>query len=179
MVWLQRFMEELGKKQENNRLYYYSKSYLHLAYNSTFHSKTKHIKLSYHFILSILEDGHLKLEKIHTSQNPTDMLTNGVTREKLSSFLVSVGLQAWMWIWEIFEVQEGSYINKYNNGGVVEISLQVGDWWFVELDYLHDSKVFVFSHVYTPWRLYNLEECTLLHVGECRGACPPCRVWLL
>jgi hypothetical protein len=30
-----------------------------------------------------LEDGHLKLEKIHTSQNPADMLTKGVTREKL------------------------------------------------------------------------------------------------
>jgi hypothetical protein len=50
--------------------------------------------LMYHFIRSVLEDGHLKLEKIHTSQNPVDMLTKGVTREKLSSFSVSVGLQA-------------------------------------------------------------------------------------
>jgi hypothetical protein len=33
------------------------------------------------------------MEKIHTSQNPTDMLTKGVAREKLSSCLVSVGLQ--------------------------------------------------------------------------------------
>jgi hypothetical protein len=67
---------------------------IHLAKNSTFHSKTKHIQLRYHFIRSILEDGHLKLEKIHTSQNPADMLTKGVTREKLSSCSVSVGLQA-------------------------------------------------------------------------------------
>jgi hypothetical protein len=86
-------MEELGKKQENSRLYYDSESEIHLAKNSAFHSKTKHIQLRYHFIRSALEDGHLKLEKIHTSQNPADMLTKGVTREKLSSFLVSVGLQ--------------------------------------------------------------------------------------
>jgi hypothetical protein len=66
MIWLQRFMEELGKKQENNRLYCDSESAIHLANNSAFHSKTKHIKLRYHFIRSILEDGHLKLEKIHT-----------------------------------------------------------------------------------------------------------------
>jgi hypothetical protein len=33
------------------------------------------------------------LEKIHTSQNPADMLTKVVTREKLSSCSVSVGLQ--------------------------------------------------------------------------------------
>ena len=42
---------------------------------------------------SAMEDGKLKMEKIHTSQNPTDMLTKGVTREKLSSCSVSVGLQ--------------------------------------------------------------------------------------
>jgi hypothetical protein len=87
-------MEELGKKQENNRLYCDRESAIHLAKNSTFHSKIKHIQLKYHFIRSVLEDGHLKLEKIHTSQNFADMLTKGVTREKLSSCLVSVGLQA-------------------------------------------------------------------------------------
>jgi hypothetical protein len=87
-------MEELGKKKENSRLYYDSESAIHLAKNSTFHLKTKHIQPRCHFIRSILEDGHLNLEKIHTSQNPADMLTKGVTREKLSSCSVSVGLQA-------------------------------------------------------------------------------------
>jgi hypothetical protein len=93
MIWLHRFMEELGRKQEKNMLYCDIQSAIHLANNSTFHSKTKHIQLRYHFIRSILEDGHLKLEKIHTSHNPIDMLTKGVTREKLSSCSVSVGLQ--------------------------------------------------------------------------------------
>jgi hypothetical protein len=78
-------MEELGKKTENNRLYCDSESAIHLEKNSTFHSKTKHIQLRYHFIQFILEYIHLKLEKIHTSHNPSDMLTKGVTREKLSS----------------------------------------------------------------------------------------------
>jgi hypothetical protein len=77
-------MEELGKKQENNRLYYDSDGAIHLANNSTFYSKTNHIQLKYHFIRSALEDEYLKLEKIHTSQNLGDMLTKGVTREKLS-----------------------------------------------------------------------------------------------
>jgi hypothetical protein len=43
----------------------------------------------------------------------------------------------------------------------------------VEPDYLPDSKVFVFICVYTPWRLYTPEECTLLHTGECMGGLPP------
>ena len=33
MIWLQRFMEELGKKQENSRLYSDSQSAIHLAKN--------------------------------------------------------------------------------------------------------------------------------------------------
>jgi hypothetical protein len=93
MIWLQRFMEELGKQQENNNLYCDNQSFIHIAKKSSFHSNTKHIHLRYHFIRSILEDGQLKLEKIHTSHNPTDMLTKVVTREKLSSCSVSIGLQ--------------------------------------------------------------------------------------
>jgi hypothetical protein len=94
MIWLQRFMEELGKKQENNRLYCDNESSIHLANNLSFHSMTKNITLRYHFIRSILEDGHWKLEKIHTSQNPADMLTKGVTREKLSYCSVLFGFQS-------------------------------------------------------------------------------------
>ena len=86
-------MEELGKKQENNMLYCDNESSIHLANNLVFHSKTKDIQLRYHFIRFVLEDGHLKLEKIRTSQNLAYILTKGVTREKPSSFSVSVGRQ--------------------------------------------------------------------------------------
>ena len=92
MIWLQRFMEVLGKKQENSRLYSDIQSVIHLENNSSFHSKAKHIQLKYHFIIYVLDEELLKLEKIHTIQNIVDMLTKVVTREKLSSFLVSVGL---------------------------------------------------------------------------------------
>jgi hypothetical protein len=67
MIWIQMFMEELGKKQENSKLYCDSESAINLAKNTAFHSSNKHIQLRYHFIQSTLEDGHLKLEKIHTS----------------------------------------------------------------------------------------------------------------
>jgi hypothetical protein len=44
-----------------------NESSINLAKNSTFHLNTKNIYLRYHFIRSVLEDGHLKLEKIHNS----------------------------------------------------------------------------------------------------------------
>ena len=93
MVWLQSFLEELGKKQEDNVLYCDSQSAIHLAKNPSFHSRTKHIQLRYHFIRSLLEDGILKLEKISGAQNPADMLTKTVTIDKLKLCSTSVGLK--------------------------------------------------------------------------------------
>ena len=72
--------------------YLFTDSSIHLAKNSALHSKTKHIQLQYHFIWSVLEDGQLKLDKIHTDDNPADMLTKVVTREKLNSSSALVGL---------------------------------------------------------------------------------------
>ena len=93
MIWMQRFIEELGKKEENSRLYSDNQSAIHIEKNSAFHSNTKHIHIKYHFIRYVLGEELLKLEKMHTSQNPANMLTKGVTGEKLSSCSVSVGLQ--------------------------------------------------------------------------------------
>jgi hypothetical protein len=47
-----------------------------------FHSKTKHIDVRYHWIHQVLDDGILQLEKIHTEDNPADMLTNIFPRDK-------------------------------------------------------------------------------------------------
>ncbi|KAE8735417.1 hypothetical protein F3Y22_tig00000340pilonHSYRG00351 [Hibiscus syriacus] len=92
MVWLQSFLKELGKKQKNNVLYCDSQSVIHLAKNPSFHSRTKHIQLRYHFIRSLMKDGTLKLEKISGAQNQADMLTKTVTTDKLKLCSVSVGM---------------------------------------------------------------------------------------
>ena len=42
-------------------MYSDNQSAIHLAKNSAFHSKTKHIQLKYHFIRSILDEELLKL----------------------------------------------------------------------------------------------------------------------
>jgi hypothetical protein len=94
MIWLQGLLEEMGFKQEKNVLHSDSQSAIHLAKNSAFHSRTKHIGLRYHFVRSLLEDGVLTLEKIQGSKNPADMLTKTVTIEKLKLCSTSVGLQA-------------------------------------------------------------------------------------
>ena len=67
-------------------LYSDNQSVIHLENNSTFQSKDKTVQLKCLFIRSMLDDGQLKLEKIHNSQNPADM-------QKLRTCSVSIGLQ--------------------------------------------------------------------------------------
>ena len=94
MIWLHGFLDELGKKQEMGILHNDSQSAIFLAKNSAFHSKSKHIQTKYHFIRYLIEDKLIILEKICGSKNPADMLTKGVTIEKLKLCTSSVGLLA-------------------------------------------------------------------------------------
>ncbi|KAF9672659.1 hypothetical protein SADUNF_Sadunf11G0066100 [Salix dunnii] len=94
MIWLQNFLEELGKERQSGTLYSDSQSAIFLAKNPAYHSRTKHISIKYHFIRSLLDDKQLLLEKICGRNNPADMLTKSVTLDKLKLCATSVGLSA-------------------------------------------------------------------------------------
>ena len=94
MIWLHGFLDELGKKQEMGILHSDSQSAIFLAKNLAFHSKSKHIQTKYHFICYLVEDKLVILKKICGSKNPADMLTKGVTIEKLKLCAASVGFLA-------------------------------------------------------------------------------------
>ena len=82
-LWMRKLLEELGLKQEKYVVHSNSQSAIHLSKNSTFHSRWKHIDVRYHWIRDVLESKQLYLEKIHTSENGSDMLTKCLSKEKL------------------------------------------------------------------------------------------------
>ncbi|BBH05263.1 hypothetical protein Prudu_016603 [Prunus dulcis] len=47
-----------------------------------FHSRSKHIDVRYHWISDVLESKQLQLEKIHTDDNSSDMMTKSLPKEK-------------------------------------------------------------------------------------------------
>ncbi|WVZ14797.1 hypothetical protein V8G54_012363 [Vigna mungo] len=90
LIWLQGLLTKLGFIQEMSVLHSDSQSAIHLAKNSAFHSRTKHIDVRYHFIRTLLEDGALTLRKILRSKNPADMLTKVVVEGKKKGRLYGV-----------------------------------------------------------------------------------------
>ena len=51
--------------------------------NATYHARTKHVDVIYHWISEVIEKNLMKLEKIHTDKNPLDIMTNVVSKGKL------------------------------------------------------------------------------------------------
>ena len=93
IVWLQSFLKELGKINENSTLYSDSQSTIFIANNPAFHFKTKHIQIKYHFIRQLLDDEQLMLENVCGSKNPANMLTKRVTLDKPKLCKALIGLQ--------------------------------------------------------------------------------------
>nr|GEV36617.1 retrovirus-related Pol polyprotein from transposon TNT 1-94 [Tanacetum cinerariifolium] len=77
-IWLQGLLGELGMCQKFVTTHSDSHSEIHFAKNEVYHARTKHIDVGYHFIREILEEGGVRIQKIHTSKNPADMLTKVV-----------------------------------------------------------------------------------------------------
>jgi len=48
LLWLKKFLQELGFRQDNYSLLVDSQSAIHLGQNPTFHSRSKHIDVRYH-----------------------------------------------------------------------------------------------------------------------------------
>lgn len=92
MIWLQRFIQELGVKQERYVVHCDSQSAIHLSKNSVYHPRTKHIDLRYHWIRDIVSKKLLQLRKIHTNKNISDMLTKVVPQHKLEYCSKSAGM---------------------------------------------------------------------------------------
>ncbi|KAL5789646.1 hypothetical protein ACOSQ2_004534 [Xanthoceras sorbifolium] len=76
-----------------NVLHNDNQSTIHLAKHSIFHSRTKHIRLCYHFNRPLLDDEVITIVKIQESKNPAEMLTKPVTTEKLELCAASISLQ--------------------------------------------------------------------------------------
>ena len=63
-----------------------------LSKNQVFHAKTKHIDVKYHFIRDMLEDKLMKLVKIHTDDNPANLMTKGLPLERFAHCCALMGV---------------------------------------------------------------------------------------
>lgn len=72
---MKNLLDEISFSGNNATVYSDSQSAIHFSRNPVFHNRTKHIDVKFHFIRDIIENEIIKMEKISTKCNPTDMGT--------------------------------------------------------------------------------------------------------
>ena len=62
--------------------------------NDAYHSKTKHISVKCHSIRDTIAAGEIVVKKVHTLENPADMLTKPLLIAKFEHCLDLVGVHS-------------------------------------------------------------------------------------
>ncbi|GJZ75250.1 putative ribonuclease H-like domain-containing protein [Tanacetum coccineum] len=75
VLWIQNQMLDYGYNFMNTKIFIDNESTICIVKNPVFHSKTKHIKIRYHFIRDSYEKRLIQVIKIHTDHNVVDLLT--------------------------------------------------------------------------------------------------------
>jgi len=83
-IWLQRLLDDLRIDQDLLKINCDSMSAIYLAKNKVSHARTKHIDVRFYFFREILDERDIELEKVHTKENPADMLTKIVSGVKFT-----------------------------------------------------------------------------------------------
>jgi hypothetical protein len=83
-IRLQRLCSCIGLVEQAMRLGCDSQSEIFLLKNPTYHSKTKHTDVQYHFVRDMVEEKKVLLEKVDTLKNVVDSLTKSVRTKKFS-----------------------------------------------------------------------------------------------
>ena len=81
---LQGLLDDLGTEQDLLKINCDGMSAIYLAKNQVYHAKMKHIDVLFHFVREILDEDDIELLKIHTKENPTDILTKVVSGVKFT-----------------------------------------------------------------------------------------------
>ena len=86
-IWVKDLLGDLGVTQENIAVFCDNQSAIFLAKNQTYHARTKHIDVKYHYVREIIDSSVMLLKKIDIKDNPSDMLTKVVSRVKFQHYL--------------------------------------------------------------------------------------------
>ena len=94
MIWLRRLLKDLKYIQDRPTMIYQdNQGTIALARNPTFHSRTKHIDIKYHFVRDKIKSSELVIEYKATQEMVADALTKPVSKVKIYDFIKQVNMQ--------------------------------------------------------------------------------------
>ncbi|GJT62957.1 putative ribonuclease H-like domain-containing protein [Tanacetum coccineum] len=90
VLWIQNQMMDYGFNFMNTKIHIDNDSTISVIKNLVAHSRTKHIKIQFHFIRDCYEKRLIEVIKIHTDHNVADLLTKGFDVTRFNFLVVSI-----------------------------------------------------------------------------------------
>ena len=92
-IWLRRLLDFLGHKQGTTTMYSDNNASITLTKDPTFHARTKHIDVQFHYTRERVENKDVFFRHLPTSSMPADILTKALPRLKHEKFTHLLGLR--------------------------------------------------------------------------------------
>ena len=92
-LWLKGLIEDMGVSGWIPMVHCDNQSAVHLIKNPTFHERSKHIDIKFHFMRDVVNRGVIKVAKVSTEDNLADVLTKALPIAKFKHCLNLVGLE--------------------------------------------------------------------------------------
>ena len=97
IIWLQKLLFEfspiISVPSDIPTLFCDNQGAIRLSTDSTFHARTKHIDVHFHFIRQTISQNHLSLHYIPTDDMIADIFTKSLSHHKFTKFRNLLGLQ--------------------------------------------------------------------------------------
>lgn len=92
-IWLRRLLGDFGQVQEDaTGIFCDNKASIAMTKNPTFHSRTKHIDIRFHFIRNLVASEKIILNYCNTNKQVADILTKSLPYAKHHYFICQMGV---------------------------------------------------------------------------------------
>ena len=94
VLWMRTQLTDYGFTFDRIPMYCDSKSVIAISCNPVHHSKTKHIKVRYHFIKEHVEEGTVELSFVKTDYQLADLFTKALPKERFDYLVRRIGMRS-------------------------------------------------------------------------------------
>ncbi|KAK4253927.1 hypothetical protein QN277_009371 [Acacia crassicarpa] len=93
IVWIHQLMKEVGLATSlPAKLWCDNKAALHIASNSVFHERTKHIEIDCHFVRDKIKENFISTGNVRSSDQLGDLLTKALNGTRVKYLCNKLGL---------------------------------------------------------------------------------------